>query len=331
MNPGEPIIGVSRQHRSCPPAKALPSMATQTTDMPRPAAKPTSRFHMSDGWFGFTITIPALLIMLVVFIFPLLFSLYTSLHRFEITRPDRTRFIGLENYATILQDSDFQRALGNTLIYVVVAVPIEFAIGLVLALALATITRGRGMFRTLLVIPQMLAPAVMALMWKFMYNDELGIINHLLREFGVNRPPLWLTDTPLALFSIIIVEIWATVPIFVLLLLAGLLSIPQEYYEAAAIDGGTPLAIFRHVTLPLLQPVILVALLIRGMDAFRVFDLVYVLTGGGPALRTDVLSYFVFRTAFTDRDFGLASAAAWIVSIILLVGGLSLIRVMRRR
>ncbi len=297
----------------------------------KPPPKPVARFHLSDGWFGFLITVPALLIMLTVFVFPLVFSAYTSLHRFEITRPDRTRFIWFENYATILQDDAFQRALGNTLTYVLVAVPIEFAIGLILALALATITRGRGMFRTLLVIPQMLAPAVMALMWKFMYNDELGIINHLLREWGVNRPPLWLTDTPLALFSIIIVEIWATVPIFVLLLLAGLLSIPSEYYEAAAIDGGSAWAVFRHVTLPLLQPVILVALLIRGMDAFRVFDLVYVLTGGGPALRTDVLSYYIFRTAFTDRDFGLASAGAWIVSIILLTGGLILIRFMRRR
>jgi ABC-type sugar transport system permease subunit len=308
-----------------------PVQSATLTSSPSPPPKTYGRFHLSDGWFGFLITVPALLIMLVVFVFPLVFSAWTSLHNFEITRPDRTRFIGLENYATLLQDDSFHRALINTLVYVFVAVPIEFLIGLGLALSLATITRGRGLFRTALVIPQMLAPAVMALMWKFMYNDELGIINQLLREFGVNRPPLWLTDTPLALFSIVIVEIWATVPIFVLLLLAGLLSIPQEYYEAATIDGGSPWAIFRYVTLPLLQPVILVALLIRGMDAFRVFDLVYVLTGGGPALRTDVLSYFIFRTAFTDRDFGLASAGAWIVSIILLVGGLSLIRLLRRR
>jgi multiple sugar transport system permease protein len=295
------------------------------------SARRGRHFHFSDGWFGFVITIPALLIMLVVFIYPLLFSAYTSLHDFEITRPDRTRFIGLENYVTILQDDQFQRALGNTLVYVFVAVPIEFVIGLTLALALATIQRGRGIFRTLLVIPQMLAPVVMALMWKFMYNDELGIINHVLRELGVSRPPLWLTETPLALFSIIIVEVWATVPIFVLLLLAGLLSIPQEYYEAAAIDGASPWQMFLRVTLPLLQPVILVALLIRGMDAFRVFDLVYVLTNGGPALRTDVLSFFTYRIAFTEREFGLASAGAWIISLILLIGGLSLIGLMRRR
>ncbi|MCU0513075.1 MAG: sugar ABC transporter permease [Anaerolineae bacterium] len=305
-------------------------MVPHASPAPRPAGE-YSRFHLPDSWFGFLLTLPALAIMLVVFVFPLLFSAFTSLHRFEIARPDRTRFIGLENYVEIVQDSAFQRALTNTLVYVFVAVPIEFVIGLLLALALANIVQGRGLFRTLLVIPQMLAPAVTALLWKFMYNDELGLINHLLRELGVNRPPLWLTETPLALFSIILVEIWATVPVFVLLLLAGLLSIPQEYYEAAAIDGGSPLAIFRHVTLPLLQPVILVALLIRGMDAFRVFDLVYVLTGGGPALRTDVLSFFVFRTAFTDRDFGLASAGAWIISLILLIGGLTLIRLLRRR
>lgn len=299
---------------------------------PAPVAPaPRSGLHISDGWFGFFITLPALVIMLVVFIYPLLFSAYTSLHNFEITRPDRTRFVALENYVTTLEDPQFQRALGNTIVYVSVALPIEFIIGLILAMCLATIHHARGIFRTLLVIPQMLAPVVMALMWKFMYNDELGLINHVLRELGVNRPPLWLTETPLALFSIIIAEVWATVPIFVLLLLAGLLSIPQELYEAAAIDGGSPWAIFRYVTLPMLQPVILVALLIRGMDAFRVFDLVYVLTNGGPALRTDVVSFYVYRTAFTDREFGLAAAGAWIISLILLGGGLTLLRLMRRQ
>jgi multiple sugar transport system permease protein len=287
--------------------------------------------RISDGLFGFLLTIPALVILFTVFIYPMAFSIFTSFHDFQITRPDETAFVGLENYVEIVNDPQFHRALGNTLMYVLVAIPIEFLIGLGLAMALATINRARGMFRTLLIIPQMLAPVVMGLMWKFMYNDELGIINHLLRSFGVNRPPLWLTDPNLALFSIIIAEIWATVPIFVLLLLAGLLSIPQEFYEAAAIDGGTPLQIFRHVTLPLLRPVILVALLLRGMDAFRVFDLVYIMTTGGPALRTDVVSFYVFRTAFTEREFGLATAGAWIVSIILLIGALSLQRAMRRQ
>lgn len=289
------------------------------------------QFRISDGLFGFLITVPALIIMIGVFLYPLVFSAYTSLHDFEITRPDRTTFVGLQNYADILSDPQFVRALGNTLIYVLVAIPIEFAAGMGLALALATITRGRGVFRTMLVIPQMLAPVVMGLMWKFMYNDELGVINNLLRSFGVNRPPLWLTEVPLALFSIIIVEVWATIPIFVLLLLAGLLSISQELYEAAAIDGASATQVFRRITLPLLRPVILVALLIRGMDAFRVFDLVYVLTNGGPANRTDVLSFYVYRIAFTEREFGLATAGAWIISGILLLGGIILMRALRQQ
>ena len=151
-----------------------------------------------------------------------------------------------------------------------------------------------------------------------MYNDQLGIISAFIRSSG-GIPPLWLTDPNIALYSIIAVEVWATVPIFVVLLLAGLLSIPQDYYEAAAIDGAGAWSNFRYITLPLLRPVIAVALLIRGMDAFRVFDIVFVMTKGGPALRTDVLSYFLYRTAFNNREFGSASAVSWIMIVILLV------------
>ena len=286
---------------------------------------------VSDSTFGFLIVLPALLVMLAIFIYPMVYSAFTSLHNLDIAHPDRTEFIGLANYINTLQDEEFGRALRNTLVYVGVALPIEFCLGLIIALALATITRGRNILRTLLIIPMMLAPVAMGLMWKFMYNDELGIINHLLRSIGVNRPPLWLSDPEQALFSVIVVEIWATVPIFVLLLLAGLLSIPHDYYEAATIDGAGPIAIFFRVTLPLLKPIILVALLIRGMDAFRVFDIVYVLTKGGPALRSDVLSFYAYRAAFIERDFGEAAAAAWIMTAILLVAGLSLIRLMRRQ
>jgi multiple sugar transport system permease protein len=286
---------------------------------------------VSDSTFGFLIVLPALLVMLAIFIYPMAYSAFTSLHNLDIAHSDRTEFVGLANYIKILQDEEFGRALRNTLVYVGVALPIEFCLGLIIALALATITRGRNILRTLLIIPMMLAPVAMGLMWKFMYNDELGIINHLLRSIGVNRPPLWLSDPEQALFSVIVVEVWATVPIFVLLLLAGLLSIPHDYYEAATIDGAGPIAIFFRVTLPLLKPVILVALLIRGMDAFRVFDIVYVLTKGGPALRSDVLSFYAYRAAFTNRDFGEATAAAWIMTAILLVAGLSLIRLMQRQ
>lgn len=287
--------------------------------------------HIPDSWFGFLLALPALIIMFGVLVYPMGYSAYTSFRDFRLTRPDATHFVGLDNYRKVLADEDFQGALKNTSIYVGLAIPIEFALGLILAMALATIERGRAVLRTMLIVPMMLAPVAMGLMWKFMYNDQLGIINHLLREFGVNRPPLWLADPSLALYSVIAVEIWATTPIFVLLLLAGLLSIPRDLYEAATIDGAGPVAAFTMITFPLLRPVILVALLLRGMDAFRVFDLVFVLTGGGPAQRSDVLSYYVYRTAFTGRNFGEAMAASWIMILILMVGAFVLIATLRRR
>jgi multiple sugar transport system permease protein len=218
------------------------------------------------------------------------------------------------------------------LIYTCVAVPLELAFGMALDLALAQITHGRGLIRMLLSIPMMLAPIALGLMWKFMYNDQFGVINYLLRRTTVmDRPPLWLSDPKIALYSVITVDIWATTPVVVLLLLAGLLSIPGEYYEAARIDGGGAISNFWYITLPLLKPAILVTLLLRGMDAFRVFDVVYVLTKGGPAFKTDVLSYLAYRLAFTERSIGESTALAWIMTFILLIAGVTLLWLMKRQ
>ncbi len=287
--------------------------------------------RVPDSVFGFLLVLPALVILVGVLVYPMTFSAYTSFRDFQLSRPDQAGYVGLDNYKETLENEKFQAALKNTATYVGLAIPIEFTIGLILAMALATIERGRAVLRTMLIIPMMLAPVAMGLMWKFMYNDDLGVINHVLRELGNNRPPLWLADPNRALYSVITVEVWATVPIFVLLLLAGLLSIPRELYEAATIDGAGPVKAFRYITFPLLRPVILVALLLRGMDAFRVFDIIFVMTKGGPALRSDVLSYYVYRTAFIDRDFGEATAASWIMVLILMAGAFVMIRLLRRR
>lgn len=281
--------------------------------------------------FGLVVSLPALAILALVFVYPLGYSAFQSLRFYDLARPAEAHFVGLGNYLDLLQSDDFRRALRNTLIYAGVAVPAEFALGLTLAVALAQITRGRGVIRMLLTVPMMLAPIAMGLMWKFMYNDQLGVINYLLRQLGVDRPPLWLSDPNIALFSIIAVDIWATTPIVILLMLAGLLSIPADYYEAAKIDGSGAISSFLHITLPLLKPAILVTLLLRGMDAFRVFDVVYVLTQGGPAFRTDVLSLFAYRLAFTHRSVGDATALAWIMTAILLVAAIVLIGLLHRQ
>lgn len=288
--------------------------------------------HISNGAFGLFVVVPALAILLTVFVYPLGYSIYQSLREYDLARPQEAHFVGIQNYWDVITGRDFGRALRNTLIYTGIAVPLELLAGLALALSLAQITVGRGFIRMLLSVPMMLAPVAMGLMWRFMYNDQFGIINYVLRQSGlVDRPPLWLSDPDIALYSVIAVEIWATTPIVVLLLLAGLLSIPADLYEASQIDGGGALSNFWNITLPLLKPAILVTLLLRGMDAFRVFDLIYVLTKGGPAFKTDVLSYFAYRLAFTERSIGGAAALAWIMTAILLTAGLILIRAMRRQ
>lgn len=287
--------------------------------------------RLSNGQFGLAIIMPALAMLLLVFVYPLIYSAYQSLRFYDLARPQRAEFVGLGNYTDLFQNAEFFRALNNTLLYTGVAVPIEFVLGLTVALALSQVTRGRGFARLMLIMPMMLAPIALGLVWKFMYNDQLGIINYLVRNLGISSsPPLWLSDPNIALFSIIAVDIWATTPLVILILLAGLLGIPAEYYEAAKIDGGGAVSNFIHITLPLMRPAILITLLLRGMDAFRVFDVVYILTKGGPAGRTDVLSFLAYRQAFMERSIGDATALAWVITAMLLAAGLLLIGLMRR-
>ena len=284
----------------------------------------------SSSAFGAVIILPGVLLLLLVQLYPLLYSLFLSFHDYRLLRPELTEFVWLKNYIDIFSDAEFLNALSNTAIYVGLAIPIELMIGFVLALAIEKITRGKNLIRALLIVPQFMAPIAMGFVWRFLYNDEFGLINFMLREIGIERPPLWLADPDIALYSCIIVEIWATVPIFMLLLSAGMASISSELIDAAKIDGANAIHRVRFIILPHLKPIILVALLIRGMDAFRVFDVVYSLTGGGPALSTDVLSLYLYRTAMLDRQFGDGASAAWIMMIMMLIASYVLIRTMYR-
>ena len=281
--------------------------------------------------FALMLLTPLFLILAVVSIYPLLYSVWTSFTDFRLSRPNDISFVGLANYAATFVNPEFLNALKNSLIYAVVAVPIEMVFGLGIAIALNKILVLRDFARTLIVIPMMLAPVVMGLMWKFMFNDQIGIINHVLRDWGWLKGPLpWLTDSSLAMVSLIIVEVWATTPFMVILLGAGLTTISAELYEAAKIDGATSWQCFVKITLPMLSPIILVALLIRGMDAFRVFDVVFTLTAGGPARATDVLSYYLYRETFINLDAGLSAAGSFLMLGVLMMAGIFLIRGLRK-
>ena len=290
---------------------------------------PSRRRQLSDAIFGALLTSPLLVIMLGIVGYPLAHALLASFQRFRLTDPTNIYFVGLENYRYVLSDPQFWVALRNTLLYAGIAVPLELCLGLLIAMALNKMLRGARLVRTILILPIMLAPVVMGLMWKFMFNDQLGIINHLIRLTSLDAHILWLADPRLAFASLLIVEVWAATPIMVILLSAGLTTIPAELYEAAEIDGATRWQRFVNVTWPMLQPVILVSLLLRGMDAFRVFDIVFVLTQGGPANSTDVLSYYAYRTIFQAMDVGGSSAVSMMMLVVLATLGILLIRRMR--
>jgi trehalose/maltose transport system permease protein len=221
------------------------------------------------------------------------------------------RYVGLANFAHLLHDTRFWKSLGTTLYFAVVAVSVEVLLGLVLALLLHRSFAGRGVARAAVLLPWALPTVVAARMWEWIYNPDFGIMNHLLRRAGVLVAPLsWLGDPFWAIHAAILADVWKTTPFASLLLLAGLSAIPTDLSRAARVDGAGEAAAFFGVTLPLLRPALVVTALFRFLDSFRIFDAIYVLTGGGPANTTETLAVYVYKTLFQTLRFGYGSALA---------------------
>ena len=256
---------------------------------------------------------PALAVLLSLSIYPLLYSVQISLQTDSPAGP----VWGLGNFERLLIDHFFWAAMAHTLIYAVAALLIEFFLGLGLALLLNLSIRGRRFFRATLLIPMMLPTVVVGVVWRLMFNPNFGTINGVLRQLGVNTEQLTWTASPrLALAAVIAVDVWQWTPFVFLVLLAGLQAIPQEPYEAARVDGSSSWQTFRHVTLPLLKPAILIVLLLRTMDLLRVFDQIFILTEGGPGFATETVSLYIYRAAFRFTDFGYAAAMSFVLLII---------------
>jgi multiple sugar transport system permease protein len=273
-----------------------------------------ARRAASDVWAGWALVLPALLVVGCFIVLPLLASVVISFTNYDLTHAGAA-WIGLRNYFALLsRDGNsagtFLAALRNSFFFGFTSVAIEFTVGFGLALLLNRTVRLSGMLRTLLVLPIMIAPTVSALQWRWILDPDNGILNHLALQFGfLDKPQLWLIQPAAAIWTVVLVDVWQTTPFVLLFLLAGLQSLPQEPYEAAKVDGASSLQLFWHLTLPLLRPVILAVLLLRFMDAFRIFDIVYVLTRGGPAYATDMVSLFTYRTGLQWFEIGKASAA----------------------
>lgn len=268
---------------------------------------------------GFKFVMPSLILLSVISIYPLLYVLYLSLHR-KLLIFNISRFLGFENYQFLLKDDRFWNALRNTLYFTGVSVSLELFLGLCIALLLNRPFRGRGIARAVMLIPWAIPTVVSAKMWEWMYNTDFGLFNYLLGiKINWLGSPLW------ALNAAILMDVWKTTPFVAILLIAGLQVIPGEVLQAARVDGAGNWQIFRKITLPLLKPVILIVLLFRTLDAFRVFDAIYVLTGGGPANTTETLSVYAYKVLFQTLQFGYGSTLS--VVVFLCVGIMSIVYV----
>jgi len=277
--------------------------------------------------------LPAITLILALTIMPLIYSLYLSVTNYEMGRPHiEIRFVGLQNYIEAIMDARFLTALIRTFLFVAVVVSSEFVLGLILALALNRNFRGRNLVMILLTIPFMVAPVAVGFLWWTIFDTNYGPMNHLVVDILhlANNKISWTGDPNIALYSIMLVDIWQYTPFVMLILLAGLRSIPAEPYEAALIDGASGLALFRHITLPLLKPAILVSLLIRIIDSFKIYDLVYLLTYGGPGTATEVASFYIYLRGFKHFRISYAAALSYIILIISAILVTVLINIVRK-
>ena len=280
-----------------------------------------------DRQFALLSVLPTTLLMLLVFGIPLLFSLYLS---FEGWSPEHSlfsgSFTGIDNYQDLVADPAFVGSLGITFGYTAVTVATELAAGLGLALLLNIDLPWINLVRTALIVPMMITPVVAAFCWKLLLDPDHGIVDYL-----IGSHIIWLGRPDTALVSVAVVNLWQNAPYVAVLLLAGLRSLPHEPIEAAAIDGANRLQVFWHVTLPLLRPYIVVALLLRTIFEFRAFDNIYVMTSGGPANATMVLSMFTYLASFVRFDLSLGAAASWMMLLMSMVLCLLFIVAIRRR
>jgi multiple sugar transport system permease protein len=285
------------------------------------------RTSWMDRQFPRLAVLPTMVLMLLVFGVPLLFSAWLSL---EAWSPDQTlfggKFAGLANYQDLLTDPEFTSTLTLTLGYTAAVVAAELGVGLGIALLLNIDLPWIGLFRTLLIVPMMITPVVAAFCWKLLLDPDHGVINFFLQQHIV-----WLGRPDTALLSVSVVNIWQNAPYVSILLLAGLRSLPHEPMEAARIDGASRLQMFWHITLPLLRPYLLVALLLRMIFEFRSFDNVYVMTSGGPANATMMLSMYTYLASFVRFDLSLGAAASWMMLLISLIMCGCFIAMVRRR
>nr|WP_290223650.1 sugar ABC transporter permease [Trichocoleus desertorum] len=279
----------------------------------------TDTIRQREQRTGWILVTPALLLLLLVFAYPIGRAFWESFFTKNLGSELQPVFSGVENYTRMALDGRFWQSLRNTTIFTVASVVLELLIGMGIALVLNQAFRGRGIVRTIAILPWALPTALIALAWTWIFNDQYGVVNDILQRLGLIETGInWLGDPTLAMIAVIIADVWKTTPFISILLLAGLQSISSDLYEAHALDGASAWQSFRQITLPLLMPQILIAGLFRFAQSFGIFDLIAVMTGGGPGGATETVSLYVYSTVMRYLDFGYGAALV-VVTFLLLV------------
>jgi multiple sugar transport system permease protein len=268
--------------------------------------------------------LPAVLLVVALMLYPLVYTLLLSTRSYDLTLR-RFRVAGLAHYLAVLASERFWDAFGRTLAFTALSVAASVIVGMVMALVLNRDFRGARWARTAFLLPMVATPVATSLVWMMMFNPTLGVLNYFLRLVGL-PPSLWVADPRLAIPSIVLVDVWHFAPFAGLILLAGLRSLPVEPFESAMIDGASRVQIFRHITLPLLRPVLLVVLMFRTIDALKVFDLIWVMTAGGPGFASETLYVYAYNQAFKYLEIGYGSAVIVVFTLIVAGAALAWIR-----
>ncbi|MGZ4176781.1 MAG: carbohydrate ABC transporter permease [Solirubrobacteraceae bacterium] len=301
---------------------------------PTPALPPSSgtswRARTREGRFALALLAPSIVVVFGIVVYPILKTFYTSLFAVDTQFAGHFPWVGLDNYKFALQQSDFWSAVLRTVYFTFVSTAFELVFGMGIALILYAPLRGRWLFRTIVVLPWALPTIDNGAMWRYFFNAQYGVVNAALTQLGITTSYHAFLSSPFAALNIVVwADVWKNTSLVAFFLLAGLTTIPRDLYEAARVDGYGRWGSFVHITLPLLRPVIVVVLVLRTIEAFKVFDIIYVMTGGGPANGTQSIAYYTYQRAFSDEFFGYGSALAYLIVVFIMVLAIIYIRLLR--
>lgn len=279
----------------------------------------------------YLLILPSVLLMAAIILVPLVRGIWMSFNEVDIIKQGEMHFVGLQNFALLLSDPVFRIALRNTIVWTVGVVTFQYLIGLGVALLLNEPIPMRALFRGLVLVPWVVPSVVAALVWRWIYAPDYGILNHLLRSLTLISEPLqWLADRHLAMIAVIAVGVWKNVPFMAVVLLSGLQSIPQELYDAAEVDGASMVQRFWYVTMPNLRYLSTIVTMLAVIWTFNSFDIVYVMTKGGPSNATHLLSTYSYLTAFSFTDFGYAASLSVVMLLVLMVFAIIYSRLLKK-